>query len=249
MNISTLLKSIKLLLIGVTIVFMSACKGPDISRFHGSPDKDLNKRDVVYLSWEVETLPIATSFDVQIESTPPLDIAGDLEKSGDLEVQVFETTEFVLTAKQAVLGFSYTTTETLVVEVNDPTDLATLQFHDENLEECIHRTAAEKNIVYVEDVVELDCSNSEIGMLKGIEQLMNLEKLVLKNNYLGNARENILLPKLKYLDVSSNFINSLSDVIEIDAWNTKLEALIVADVLVSLGIQVLKLWVLVDIRI
>lgn len=100
------------------------------------------------------------------------------------------------------------------IVINNTLEKEIIKFNDSNLEEAI-RTVINKpkgNILYedVKDIKKLYAANKNIFSLEGIEHLINLEELNLKENNISDITPIAGLKDLRYLNLWKNNISDIS---------------------------------------
>ena len=89
-------------------------------------------------------------------------------------------------------------------QVQTETLIASIQFADPNLAQCVHETATAQGWQTVEQVTALSCAGRNITSLAGLESFINLQTLDLGDNQITDTAPLVNLTQLGQLDLTGN---------------------------------------------
>lgn len=89
------------------------------------------------------------------------------------------------------------------------TEISSVNFFDQRLDECFQEMVAELGIQYVEEVQALDCSSRQILEVGGIEELINLESLDLSDNLINRLYGVSFLRYLREVNLNNNLLEEV----------------------------------------
>lgn len=108
---------------------------------------------------------------------------------------------------------------TIVLDKYANDTIASLNFNDTNLANCVNNTASENNWTYVNEVVGLDCTESGIVDLAGLEKLTYLNILKLGYNTFEDIYPLSKLSELKVLYLNFTGIEDISALSKLNSLN------------------------------
>lgn len=83
------------------------------------------------------------------------------------------------------------------------TSISSIVFSDPSLAACVQSNAATNSLIFIDEVTNLDCSESNVSVLDGLESFTNLETLDLSGTRIRDASKLSTNTKLRVLDLSS----------------------------------------------